>query len=135
MHQHIATEIENNNNNLVDEIKFDSDEALVDLFKLLCFIHAWSDSPETWDKVDNIERKKIRELLKFKRKIRKPIRRFIHYGLYKLTLESLQRFKQIAENDEEKKLIEQLLNCLKKIYLDDDIDSDLKKKSLIIVYL
>lgn len=131
LYQHISKDIENNN--LVDEIKFDSGGALLDLFKLLCFIHAWSDSPEVWHTVDNIERKKIRELLKFKSKIRKPIRRFIHYGLYKLTLENLQRFKQVAENDDEKKLIEHLLNCLKKIYQDDDIDSDLKKKSLIIV--
>lgn len=133
LHQQIATEIENNINLVNNEIEFDTDGALLELFKLLCFIHAWSDSPEIWDKVDNIERKKIRELFKFKRKIPKPIRRSIHYGLYKLTLESLQRFKQIAENDEEKKLIEQLLNCLKKIYQDDDIDSDLKKKSLIII--
>ncbi len=131
LHQPIAAEIENNNN-LIDEIKFDSDRALLDLFKLLCFIHAWSDTPEIWDEVDTIERKKLRELLKFKNKIRKPIRRFIHYGLYKLTLENLQRFKQIAENDEEEKLIEYMLSCLKRIYLDDEINSDVKKKSLII---
>lgn len=131
LNQHIAIEAENNN--FVNEIKFDSDEALLDLFKLLCFIYAWSDSSEVWDQVDNIQRKKIRELLKFKSEIRKPIRRLIHYGLYKLTLENLQRFKQIAVNDEEIKLIEHLLNGLKKIYQDDDIVSDLKKKSLIIV--
>lgn len=41
LHQQIATEIKNNNNNLVNnEIEFDTDGALLELFKLLCFIHA-----------------------------------------------------------------------------------------------
>jgi len=121
-------------NNYSDVNKFNSEVELKNLFECLCFILAWSDFVENWDEIDEVERKKIRQLMKFKNKISKPTRKYIHRGLYTMVVQILQRFWQVAEDNEdnnEKKLIEHSLNCLEKIYQDDDIDSAIKKKSLI----
>lgn len=120
-------------NNNFDVNKFDSKGELQNLFECLCFILAWSDFMENWYEIDEVERKKIRQLMKFKNKIPKPTRKYIHRGLYNIIVQNLQRFRQVAEDNEEKKLIEHSLNCLKKIYHDEDIASAIKKKSLIIV--
>ncbi|WP_342227615.1 hypothetical protein [Rickettsiella endosymbiont of Rhagonycha lignosa] len=120
-------------NNNFDVNKFDSKNELQNLFECLCFILAWSDFMENWYEIDEVKRKKIRQLMKFKNKIPKPTRKYIHRGLYNVVVQNLQRFSQVAEDNEEKRLIEHLLNCLKKIYHDEDIDSAIKKKSLIIV--
>src|SRR5436190_22177432 len=113
-HQHIATEIENNNN-LVNEIKFDSDGALLDLFKHLCFIQVWSDFKETWD--DDAARRQM----KFKKDINKLKRKLIHAGLFKAVYEILLQFK-LAETAE-KIEIERLINKL--------VQYDERKKTLI----
>lgn len=120
-------------NNNFDVKKFDSEGELQNLFECLCFILAWSDFMENWYEINELERKKIRQLMKFKNKIPKPTRKYIHRGLYNKVVQNLQRLWQVAEDNEEKKLIEHSLNCLEKIYQDDDIDSAIKKKSLIIV--
>jgi hypothetical protein len=120
-------------NNNFDVNKFDSEGELQNLFECLCFILAWSDFMENWYEIDEVERKKIRHLMKFKNRIPKPTRKYIHRGLYTIVVQNLQRFRQVAKDDDEKKLIEHSLNCLKKIYHDEDIDSAIKKKSLIIV--
>lgn len=120
-------------NNNFDVNKFDSEGELQNLFECLCFILAWSDFMENWYEINELERKKIRQLMKFKNKIPKPTRKYIHRGLYNKVVQNLQRLWQVAEDNEEKKLIEHSLNCLEKIYQDDDIDSAIKKKSLIIV--
>lgn len=120
-------------NNNSDVNKFNSEVELKNLFECLCFILAWSDFVENWDEIGKVERKKIRQLMKFKNKIPKSTRKYIHRGLYTMVVQNLQRFRQVAEDNEEKKWIEHSLNCLKKIYHDEDIDSAFKKKSLIIV--
>lgn len=120
-------EHENNNFN---KNEFDSKKELLNLFKLLCFIQAWSDPIENWSGIDEFEIKKIRQLTKFKKNINKPIRRLIHLGLYKLVCENLFQFEQVA-TAEEAESIKRLLQSLEKIYNDADIDSDTKKQSLI----
>lgn len=108
-----------------------SQEDLLNLFKLLCFIQAWSDPIEAWNETNDIARKKIRQLMKFKRNIRKSTRSLIHLGLYKSVSESLQKFKQAAENANEAKFIEQLFDELKKSYTNPEFNTNTKKKLLI----
>jgi hypothetical protein len=100
--RHIITDIEKNN---VSESKFDSVQALSDLFSLLCFIQAWSDFAEIWD--DMAERQQM----KFKKDINKSKRKLIHTGLFKSVYEILFQFKSAAETEEKNK-IEVLLNRL-----------------------
>lgn len=124
--QDITRKIGNNKSDTSSPISQD----LLNLFKLLCFIQAWSDPIEAWSEIDDIERKKIRHLMKFKKNIHKPTRRLIHLGLYKSVSESLQQqCKQAVENIKDVKFIEQLLEKLEKSYT--DTESSTKKKSLI----
>ncbi|MFZ0219108.1 MAG: hypothetical protein WAL30_02750 [Candidatus Aquirickettsiella sp.] len=102
--------------------EFDSKEELLNLFRLLCFIQAWSDFKETWTNADDAEWRRKRQQMKFKKDIDKSIRRSIHRGLFKSVSEALLRFKHAAEASE-KVEIEQLLEELGRY--------NLRKKNLI----
>lgn len=118
-------------------------EELLNLVKLRCFIQAWSDPIEAWNEIDIIDRKKIRQLTKFKKNISKSTRRSINLGLYELVFKSLQLFKQAFENaknesnelcikqsyEDEAKRIELLLKELEESYLDNQPNT--KKKFLL----
>lgn len=118
--QHIVNEMKNNN--LVNKDQFDSGGALLNLFRLLCFIQAWSDLEEMWINADDTNYKAKRQQMKFKKAISKSQRRLIHVGLFKSVSEILLQFKQVAEVVE-KNEIEGLLEELKKY--------ELKKNTLI----
>lgn len=109
-------------------------EKLLNLFRLYCFILAWADPIENWDKIVDLDtRKKIRQQEKFKASIPKPIRRSISLGLYQLVSGSLSQFKAVAEaskNGEEVAFIKELLDSLKAVYIYSDLKSANKKKVL-----
>lgn len=100
--RYIVTEIEKNN--LVNGCNFNSTEALLGLFRLLCFIHVWSDS-EGWSDAA------ARQRMKFKKNISKSRRKLIHAGLFKSVYEIIYQFKFKVEAGE-KTEIEQLLKEL-----------------------
>lgn len=91
--QQVLNKIEKNN---LDKNEFDSDDGLIELFKYLCFLRAWSDSKET---------------LNSKKDIKITIRRFIHVGLFINISKVLLKFQQL-EKKEEKTEIKQLLEKL-----------------------
>lgn len=127
--QHIIKDIQNNES----KRKFASEQELLSLFKLLCFIQVWADPEETWINADDDEYRKKRQLLKFKKNIPKPTRRLIHLGLFKLVYEIFRQFKQAAasNNDaEEEEFIKNLLESFEQPSIESN-GNKLKKKSLI----
>ncbi|MFZ2485123.1 MAG: hypothetical protein WAW84_00755 [Candidatus Rickettsiella isopodorum] len=127
--QHIIKDIQNNES----KRELVSQQELLSLFKLLCFIQVWADPEETWINTDDEYRKK-RQLLKFKKNIPKSTRRSIHLGLFKLVYEILLQFKQAAAsaNDaEEKEFIKNLLESFEQPSIESNGNRKFKKKSLI----
>ncbi|MGC1854390.1 MAG: hypothetical protein WA659_03345 [Candidatus Aquirickettsiella sp.] len=112
--QKVIAGIEKNNFN---DSKFNAGSELLNLFKLLCFIQAWSDFDENWiNDPDDADYKKHRQEMKFKKDIDKSLRKLIHLALFKAVYESLWRFKKAAEaakNDVEIAFINELLEKLK----------------------
>jgi len=100
--KHIVASIKENNN----KSEFDSNQALLDLFKILCFISAWSDS-KGWSDVA------IRQRMKFKKNISKSKRKSIHAALFKSVYEILLQFKHEGKIEEKEKYkIEEFLKKL-----------------------
>jgi hypothetical protein len=115
---------------------FDPQKELLNLFKLYCFILAWSDPIEYWGEEDDREKIKIiRQQTKFKKDIPKSVRRLIHKGLYQLVCETLCQFKKVSEANQsqnEVNFIGELLEALKNAYTNTtDTQSAAKKKCLI----
>lgn len=94
--EHIISSIKKNNN----KSEFDSNQALLDLFKLLCFISAWSDS-EGWS--GDVA---VRQRMKFKKNISKSKRKLIHVALFKSVYEILLQFEFGGEVGEKYKIEE-----------------------------
>lgn len=88
------------------------------LFKLLCFVQAWADFEETWindsglSELEKGKQRQVRQLMKFKKDIEKPTRRFIHIALFEQVYFLLSRWKLTEDQEEEKKFVDELLGKL-----------------------
>jgi hypothetical protein len=131
LRQHIIDEIKSNG---FDQSKFDFEVELLNLFKLLCFIQAWSDPEETWINANDEGYRKKRQQMKFKKDINKSTRRLIHLGLFKLVYESLWQFKHAtssAKNVGEIEFFERLLESFEQPSTETNETKKFKKEYLI----